>query len=171
MQTLTILIGILFMTYSTTLKADKWQVVNDGVMGGLSYGKVVFDNQVTIFKGHISTENNGGFSSAYKPIAKLSKNIHSVQITIKGDGLRYQLRARSQVEGYEIAYKIEFDTTANEVETFIFKLNEFQATFRGRNINNAPELKAETISYIGFLINHKKATDFLLSIQSVYFIE
>jgi len=170
MPTLAILLGILFMTYSTAVKANNWQVVNDGVMGGLSHGKVEVNKQIAIFQGHISTENNGGFSSAYKPIAKLSKNIHSVKITIKGDGLRYQLRARSQVEGYEIAYKIEFDTTANKIETFILPLEQFQATFRGRTISNAPVLKAETISHIGFLISNKQPTDFLLLIQSVNFI-
>jgi len=170
MPPLTILLGLLFMTYSTALNANNWQVVNDDVMGGLSFGKVDVNKQVAIFEGHISTENNGGFSSAYKPIAKLSKNIHSVKITIKGDGLRYQLRARSRIEGYEIAYKVEFDTTVNKIETFILPLEQFQATFRGRTISNAPPLKAETISHIGFLINHKKPTYFFLLIQSINFI-
>ena len=104
MFTLPILLGVLFMTHSATLKADNWQIVNDGVMGGLSYGEINTDNQLTIFQGHISTENNGGFSSAYQESPKLSDKTRSVQITIKGDGLRYQLRARSQIDGYEIAY-------------------------------------------------------------------
>jgi hypothetical protein len=165
------LLSVIFMTNSAILKAETWQVINDSVMGGLSYGTVATDHQFTNFQGHISTEHNGGFSSAYQEIPKLSDKTRSVQIKIKGGGLRYQLRARSQINGYEIAYKVEFDTQANKVETFIFNFNEFQATFRGRNIDNAPQLQANTISHIGFLINHQQPTDFSLSIHSIHFIK
>ena len=42
-----------------------WQVVDDGVMGGLSKGNFKSDKKKgnLIFAGNLSLENNGGFSS------------------------------------------------------------------------------------------------------------
>ena len=41
-----------------------WQVVNDGVMGGLSEGKLTPNLAGTMmFSGMLSLENNGGFST------------------------------------------------------------------------------------------------------------
>ena len=41
-----------------------WGVVDDGVMGGLSRGKLAYTEQGTlVFSGDLSLENNGGFSS------------------------------------------------------------------------------------------------------------
>ena len=47
-------------------EADRleWRIVNDGVMGGLSKGNISFtDGGTMVFKGNLSLENNGGFSS------------------------------------------------------------------------------------------------------------
>ena len=47
-----------------------WQVVNDGVMGGRSYGNLTRSgDSEALFSGNLSLENNGGFSSirAYYP--------------------------------------------------------------------------------------------------------
>ena len=41
-----------------------WYVVDDGVMGGLSRGEITInDSGNCLFKGYVTTENNGGFSS------------------------------------------------------------------------------------------------------------
>lgn len=41
-----------------------WRVVDDGVMGGLSKGKVQISKEgIMTFSGKLSLENNGGFSS------------------------------------------------------------------------------------------------------------
>ena len=49
----------------TDKKADhQMNVVNDGVMGGLSQGRIeMTQNDSLLFKGNISLQNNGGFSS------------------------------------------------------------------------------------------------------------
>jgi len=159
---------------------EAWQIINDSVMGGLSNGHIEIesDNNTLItdktnvavnFLGHIFTENNGGFSSVYTKSPKLTSAISSVQIIIKGDGHRYQLRVKSKIMEYEIAYKVEFITTADKVDILRFNLADFQATFRGKNIDNSPKLNANNISHIGFLINNKQATDFALSIQAIEF--
>jgi hypothetical protein len=148
---------------------DDWEVVNDSVMGGISVGNIQLNNQTLVFSGNLSTENNGGFSSVYKKSPKLPEIVKSVSIRIQGDGNRYQLRMRSQVTGYELAYKIEFDTLVDKIETHRFNLANFKATFRGRIIDNAPLLEPHTISHVGFLIATKQSQEFNLSIYTVDF--
>ena len=149
---------------------DDWLITNDSVMGGLSKGHTfVEDNSVT-FSGFLSTENSGGFSSTFKKIDTLSESVESVTIVVKGDGKPYQLRVRTQVMGYELAYKINFDTTIDTVTTHIFKLADFEASFRGRIISKAPLLKASTITHVGFLLSAKQPSHFSLNIYSIEFL-
>lgn len=150
---------------------DGWQVTNDGVMGGLSTGSVAILNQNVIFSGRISTENHGGFTSVFKRLAALSEEITTIRICVIGDGSRYQLRVRSQVQGHDLAYKIDFETKLSEVVTHTFKLADFQASFRGRMIGNAPLLNASIISHLGFLITAKQPQDFSLSLQAIDFYQ
>ena len=41
----------------------KWFSVDDGVMGGVSKGKLSVEDGTLVFSGKLSLENNGGFSS------------------------------------------------------------------------------------------------------------
>jgi hypothetical protein len=150
---------------------DEWRITNDGVMGGLSVGKVHLDNKKFIFSGDISTENNGGFTSVFKRLPALQKNINAVSLRVTGDGKSYQLRMRNQVMGYDLAYKMVFETKEGEVATHTFNLADFSASFRGRVIGNAPTLEAETISHVGFLITTKQPQTFSLSVHSIEFYQ
>ena len=38
-----------------------WQVINDGVMGGLPKGTINFTDTSLVFQGSVSLENFGGF--------------------------------------------------------------------------------------------------------------
>ncbi len=50
--------------FDSTREVGSWMSVNDGVMGGRSKGAPAISKKSTlIFKGDISLENNGGFSS------------------------------------------------------------------------------------------------------------
>jgi hypothetical protein len=149
---------------------DAWKVTNDGVMGGLSAGKMQFDNNAFVFYGVISIENYGGFTSVFREVPKLSEDIDAISINILGDGNAYQLRVRSQVSGYELGYMIDFQTIKGEQEQLTFYLDDFKASFRGRIIDNAPSLDATSISQVGFLIKAKQVKRFSLSVQSIKFM-
>ena len=69
---MTIIMSILMITintmnlfdFSENSESNRWQVVNDGVMGGLSQATFkVGENGTALFTGRVSLENNGGFSS------------------------------------------------------------------------------------------------------------
>ncbi|MBA6290353.1 CIA30 family protein [Colwellia sp. MB3u-4] len=148
---------------------DSWRITNDGVMGGKSQGQISLQANKAIFSGDISLANNGGFSSVFRPIEPLAKALETVTIDIEGDGLTYQLRLMVNLDGYRMAYKQSFDTVAGQQTQLSFTLADFQASFRGREIPNAPVLTSENIREVGFLVTSKVAGPFSLVITSVSF--
>ena len=55
---------LILFDFELSGEANKWLVVNDGVMGGLSQSEVILSGSNTaVFQGTISLENNGGFAS------------------------------------------------------------------------------------------------------------
>lgn len=148
---------------------NDWKVTNDSVMGGLSIGNAIVLENTVNFSGKLSTANSGGFTSIFKNIPPLAESNSLITIVIKGDGKAYQLRVKTVVMGYELAYKTHFQTQTHMTETHTFLLSDFVASHRGRVINNAPILKANTISHVGFLLSAKVTCDFSLIIYSIDF--
>lgn len=149
----------------------RWRITNDGVMGGLSNGKIIFEQDHGIFTGDISLDNNGGFSSVFRPVENIPTQLDKLVIATQGDGQAYQLRLVIYIDGYRVAYKHEFKTLEKKREQFIFKLTDFKATFRGRYIKNAPLLKSEDIREVGFLMTKKVAGQFSLSVFQLSFLK
>ncbi|WP_259364477.1 MULTISPECIES: CIA30 family protein [unclassified Colwellia] len=159
----------LMINFTEQQSLDSWRITNDGVMGGKSQGQISLQVNKAIFSGDISLANNGGFSSVFRPIEPLAKALESVTIDIEGDGLTYQLRLIVNLDGYRMAYKQSFDTVAGQQTQLSFILADFQASFRGREIPNAPVLTSENIREVGFLVTSKVAGPFSLIIASVFF--
>ncbi len=148
---------------------SRWFVVNDGVMGGRSFGMFQSFQQNAKFSGEISLDNNGGFSSVYRPLNNFNRAYDKVTIDIIGDGQTYQLRTASNIQGYRVAYKHEFTTRVAERQTLEFQLDDFEATFRGRLISNAPKLTETEIREVGFLMTKKQPGEFALQINQIIF--
>ncbi|QOL25136.1 CIA30 family protein [Thalassotalea sp. LPB0316] len=146
-----------------------WRITNDGVMGGKSSGDIVFKADHGVFSGFVSTENNGGFTSVYRPIGRLSQHTDTVFVDFMGDGQPYQLRLALNINGYRINYKQAFDTQVGVRQHLAFPLEKFIATYHGRVISNAPKVSASRIREVGFLINKKVSGEFALQIFSVTF--
>lgn len=138
-------------------------------MGGLSQGYVGVTQHKWIFSGKLSTENNGGFSSVYCTLPNLHKEIDALSIKIVGDGHCYHLRIRSLVDGYNVAYKVNISTQKKIIQQLTFKLSDFQATFRGRTLNNPPLLIPVNSTHVGFLISNTQAIDFSLQVDDITF--
>ena len=71
--------------------AAEWQVVNDGVMGGVSSAQVAASADGALrFSGVVRLDYNGGFASARRA-ATLPADATGLAITARGDGNRYRL--------------------------------------------------------------------------------
>ncbi|TWX53099.1 CIA30 family protein [Colwellia hornerae] len=149
----------------------RWRITDDGVMGGLSNGEMIFAQDHGIFTGSISLDNNGGFSSVFRAVDNLPQSYKTLVIDTEGDGQEYQLRLIIYINGYRLAYKHDFTTVANKREKHTFQLADFKATFRGRAIPNAPLLNSADIKEVGFLMTKKVAGQFSLSIFELFFLK
>lgn len=163
------LLGLL-MTSSITINGDlaPWRVINDGVMGGVSSGRLVFDKDRLVFSGELSLDNNGGFASVRRLVDQDLSGADAVTIKVRGDGRRYQFRIRMNERFDGVAWVSEFDTTASW-QTVTLELSSFDPQFRGRRVSDAPNLVGADIRQIGFLLADKDEGPFRLEVKSIEF--
>ncbi|MEO9077665.1 MAG: CIA30 family protein, partial [Gelidibacter sp.] len=144
-----------------------WHIVNDGVMGGLSQGKMsISENGNGLFEGFISTENSGGFSSVkHSFIKKEVSYFKTVVLRVKGDGKAYQFRIKESLEQRH-SYVQQFKTTGSW-ETISIPFNSFYPSFRGNTLN-MPNYKGEIMEEVTFLIGNKMKESFALTIERIW---
>lgn len=158
--------GIIF-DFENPGEIDRWRVVNDGVMGGLSRSELIFsDKNSAIFKGNVSLENNGGFASTRTIPHSYELDGHEgIVLRVRGDGRKYQFRLRTDDRFDGISYRREFATEANAWTEIAIPFREFEPTFRGRILKDVKPIVPEAIQQLGFLIANKKAEKFQLEID------
>lgn len=143
-----------------------WYVVNDTVMGGESAGKMGTDEAGNgLFEGHVSLDNNGGFTSIRYDAGKTQLQGHTkFIIVLKGDGKTYQFRVKTNNRDY-YSYIYSFETSGNW-QTIEIPFNNMVPSFRGQNLN-MPNFPGAYMEEIGFLIGNKKAEDFKITIDNI----
>jgi monofunctional biosynthetic peptidoglycan transglycosylase len=150
-------------------QADQWIAVNDNVMGGLSDGKAYLsEDSCLIFSGLISLENNGGFSSIRTlPQDFELSDYKGIRIRIMGDGRKYQFRLRDNRNFDGVAFKQEFQTTANTWIEIDLPFESFLPSYRGRILQDVQPVVATEIRQMGFLIADKEAGPFILKVSEI----
>ena len=151
-------------TFVCQKNINEWQIVNDGVMGGLSKSTLLLsDGGYGKFSGHIALENNGGFASIQlNTRIKLEEDKKFVILRVKGDGKRYEFRLKHDYSKPQ-SYVHQF-TTSGEWQNIKLEINKFYPTFRGRQLN-IPNFNFEIIEQLSFLIANKQEEDFELLID------
>ena len=145
---------------------SKWNVVVDGVMGGESTGDFQLNEDGHgLFKGLISLENNGGFSSVRYDMPKMKiLNNKIVSIRLKGDGRNYQFRVKNNDRDY-FSYITEFSTNGKWQDVKI-PLEDMYPSYRGRKLDK-PDFNHSQIDEVSFLIANKKNEVFQLLIDKI----
>ena len=144
---------------------QNWYMVDDSVMGGVSAGKMGVNAEGHgSFQGHVSLDNNGGFSSTrYNSGSTKLTGYSKFVIALKGDGKAYQFRVKTKSEYYSY---ISTFTTNNNWQTIEIPFSSMTPSFRGRtlDVDNFP---GNSLEEIGFLIGNKKEEDFKLAIDYI----
>lgn len=145
----------------------EWQIINDGVMGGMSEGRFKINTDHTAdFWGSVSLENNGGFASVRALVkAPVTGNFQKLVLRVKGDGKTYSFRIRTDENFDGVAYVCNFVTKKDEWTEHEFSTADFVPTFRGRILQNVTPLNETKIRQIGFLISEKQSGSFSLKID------
>ncbi|KAE8689464.1 hypothetical protein F3Y22_tig00110937pilonHSYRG00067 [Hibiscus syriacus] len=124
---------LLFGLEDQISKELDWGALDDVVMGGISESTFRIDRTggengkpTGLFKGIVSTANNGGFSSIR------TKNFSSpvdlsaydgLELRLKGDGRRYKLIVRTSTDWDTVGYTASFDTLMFSKFEYDGKLN------------------------------------------------
>jgi len=161
------------ITNFTNLAAQKWEIVNDGVMGGQSESSFQINEKGNaVFIGSISLENNGGFASVRNHKSLNLEGFKSLKLHVKGDGKRYCFRLRTASNGgvHRFSYDYRFETEAEHWIDVDLPLSGFRPFFRGNPLKDVPPLDLSKIRLYGFLISDKQEGPFRLEIADIWAI-
>jgi monofunctional biosynthetic peptidoglycan transglycosylase len=157
------------ITAMLNISGDSWQSVNDGVMGGVSSGRMYESTEGMEFRGHLSLENNGGFSSVRHMVQEGLPESQGIRLTFRGDGRDYQFRIRQDDRFDGVSWRHEFSSDGSLQSADLF-FTDFTPVWRGRLARGAGGVDPANIRQLGFLIADKRAGDFTLSVLSIELI-
>ena len=146
--------------------AQKWQAVNDGVMGGISDGRFRITEEKTLeFFGTLSLENNGGFASVRtKPTEFDIKAGDTIVARVKGDGREYVLNLYTKSRRMAFSYRAPLPTTKDEWTEVSVPLADFIPTAFGRRVQGMGPIEPSQINGLGFMLADKKPGQFKLEV-------
>ena len=145
-----------------------WQTVLDGVMGGLSTGRIEAGDGGTLrFSGELSLENNGGFSQVRTSVPQGTfEGATGIVLRVKGDGRNYQCDIRSsRLRLMAGGYQRVFATKAGEWTEVEIPFNECVANSFGQRVRNAPSLDPASIESVGITLSDKKEGPFAIEVD------
>ena len=151
---------------SNNIGIDKWGIVNDGVMGGISKSNIYLNEATNIiFAGIVSLENNGGFASIRRGFdGNQLKGISKFLLRVKGDGNIFKFRLT--MNGSYANYSADFKTIKDQWMNVEIPLENFKPYYFGRSIR-APKLKVHRVNSLGILISDKQEGNFSLEIEHI----
>ena len=145
-----------------------WQIVDDGVMGGLSKGKFDISGKQTLkFSGNLSLKNNGGFSSIRSKRTTMDlSEFKGIRMRVKGDGRTYKLRMESdsRYRRMAVSFQHEFKTTKEGWTEVFIPFDKLKASFRGWNLPGM-KFNSKSIQRVGLIIADKKEGPFELNVD------
>ena len=149
--------------------AQKWQAVNDGVMGGVSDGRYRITDEKTLeFSGTLSLENNGGFASVRtKPTELDIKAGDTIVLRVKGDGREYVLNLYTKSRRMAFSYRAPLPTTKDEWTEVRVPLEDFIPTAFGRRVQGMGPVEPDQINGLGFMLSDKKPGKFQMQVEWV----
>lgn len=145
---------------------NKWRIVNDGVMGGLSSSKAFVEDNKIIFGGNVSLENNGGFASLRSPVKDYNfEKYNGIEIMIKGDGKRYSISMKetSYFTGY--FFTTSFETKKDKWMVIKISFDNFKLYYYGKETNPNKKIPLSNIKEVSLMIGNKQEGSFKAEIE------
>lgn len=148
-----------------------WQIINDGVMGGLSEGKAVLTDSSLLYSGRISLDNNGGFSSLRSRFGDMDlSGFETVSIRFRSEGQPFAFVLETSRVWYQPSYRYKFATAQDEWKTVTMPLSEFKETRIGRETGaKISDGQLGEVIRMGFINTGKYESDFELEIDYIVF--
>jgi NADH dehydrogenase [ubiquinone] 1 alpha subcomplex assembly factor 1 len=160
---------LLLFDFSAPAAVDGWAAIDDRVMGGISRSRLRHDAAGhAVFEGEVSLERNGGFASVRcKPGARGAAGAAAVWIDVRADGKQYKLNLLTD-DGFDsVNYQASFSPTGSDWQVLRVPLETFRASFRGRDVPQAPALDPARIRQVGLMISAQQAGPFALDVRQI----
>ncbi|KAF2302983.1 hypothetical protein GH714_012293 [Hevea brasiliensis] len=145
---------LLFGCEDNSFKDLPWGALDDVVMGGVSESNFQIDTTggenggpTGIFKGVVSTANNGGFTSIRTRNFSTPENLSAydgLELRLKGDGRRYKLIVRTSRDWDTVGYTASFDTVEGW-QSIRLPFSSLRPIFRARTVSDAPPFDQSNI--------------------------
>lgn len=148
---------------------ESWRAIDDRVMGGVSRSSLRHDPAGhAVFEGVVSLERNGGFASVRSsPGDRGQPGAEACLIEVRGDNKQFKLSLLTG-GGFDVLnYQASFAVSGSNREILRLPLVEFHASFRGREVSNAPALDPARIRQVGLMIAARQAGSFELHIRRI----
>ncbi|XP_071688251.1 protein HIGH CHLOROPHYLL FLUORESCENCE PHENOTYPE 173, chloroplastic [Rutidosis leptorrhynchoides] len=132
-----------------------WGALDDVVMGGVSESSFqILPNgsenggPTGLFKGIVSTANNGGFTSIRTKNFDVAENLSAydgLELRVKGDGRRYKLIVRTSRDWDTVGYTIGFDTVKDQWQSIQLSFSSLKPIFRAKTVADAQPFDSSQI--------------------------
>ncbi|XWS12487.1 hypothetical protein CRYUN_Cryun37aG0092400 [Craigia yunnanensis] len=139
---------LLFGFEDQSSKELNWGALDDVVMGGVSESTFQIDRTggesgkpTGLFKGIVSTANNGGFTSIRTRNFSTPEDLSAydgLELRLKGDGRRYKLIVRTSTDWDTVGYTASFDTIGGQWQSIRLPFSSLRPVFRARTVSDAP---------------------------------
>ncbi len=148
-----------------------WQVIVDGVMGGLSTGKTQFKDHSVVFSGEVSLANNGGFSAFRSAYGVFDFSaFDSVSIRYRAIGQTFAISMEKDERFYMPNYRFKLPTDGDKWKELSLPLSSFQEHRLGNPTGNPLDLsELNKFIRIGFITVEKSEGPFELEIDYLSF--
>jgi NADH dehydrogenase [ubiquinone] 1 alpha subcomplex assembly factor 1 len=155
--------------FATANSVAAWSSVDDRVMGGCSTSCLRYDPiGHAVFEGTVKIDNNGGFASVRTHAMDVGvKSASAYVLKVNSDGKRYKLNLRMDDSFDGVIYQTAFVTPAGVWTSMHLPVSQFNATFRGRPVPEAPSLGPALVRQIGLMIADRQMGDFSLKVRSI----
>jgi len=148
-----------------------WEIVDDGVMGGLSEGEGTLYESHLQFQGYVSLENNGGFSSLRSPYKAVDLSpFTTVEIRYRSTDYNVGFTLNKHRVWYLPNYKTNLKPTNGKWAIATIRLADIAQYQVGRPTGNYmdKESLAQMIR-MGFITNEKRAGTFDFEVDYIRF--
>jgi monofunctional biosynthetic peptidoglycan transglycosylase len=152
------------------LAGIEWQIINDGVMGGLSRSAWRLDGSGLHFQGTLSTANGGGFASIRGALPTPLTGFSAIGLTVSGDGRQYQLRLRETGAADGVAWRACFDAPGIR-QSVELAAGAFEPVIRGRRVVVDGGLTQRSFHHIGFMLTSRQDGPFALTVHDIAIID
>ncbi|KAK9227540.1 hypothetical protein WN943_012593 [Citrus x changshan-huyou] len=146
---------LLFGFEENSLKELPWGALDDVVMGGVSESTFQIDRTggengapTGLFKGVVSTANNGGFTSIRTRNFAEPEDLSAydgLELRLKGDGRRYKFIVRTSSDWDTVGYTASFDTVEGQWQSIRLPFSSLRPIFRARTVLDAPPFDPSNI--------------------------